>query len=413
MSPENGSLATRAAAFVAGSPLRFGDFRVLAASSLLGGMAYIGETVVLGWLLLERSDSPLIVGVGIALRALPNLLVGLPGGALADRVDRRALLRWVGAASAVVTLVLALLAFLALLTVWQLLLLTFAGGAIRAMGQSARQSYAFDITGAGQIAAGLAFLTLGQRLGGIGSSLVLGAVLEGWGAGEAYAVIAVCNLLSGGLLFLARTSGQSAPITRPPVVQGLREFRVELRRNRLLGLLVGLTAAVEVLGFSHQTVLPSLARDVIRAGPQGLAWLNAAASAGAIVAMFGLALGGQPRRQGLTFLVVLLGFGSTLVLLGSSTSLAVALAAVGVVGAFAALSDVLTQSLLQSAVSNDLRGRVMGSWLLAIGLGPVGHLQIGALAAAGGVTLALTTNGLLLVILGGIALVMASRVRRL
>ncbi len=402
-----------AAAAAAGSPLRFPDFRVLAASSVLTGMAFIGETVVLGWLLLERSDSPLIVGVGIALRALPNLLVGLPGGALADRLDRRALLRWASLASAGVALGLALLAFAGVLASWQLLLLTFIGGAIRAVGQTARQSYVFDITGAGQVVSGLAFLTLGQRLGGITSSLALGAVLSEWGAGEAYAIVAVCNLLASAMLLLARTGGQAAPVTRPPVVDGLREFAAELRRNRLLGILVGLTAAVEVLGFSHQAVLPSLARDVLEAGPEGLGWLNAAASAGGIVAMLGLTLRGQPQRQGLTFLVVLLGFGSALVLLGASTSLVMALVTVGFVSAFASLSDLLTQSLLQSAVPNDLRGRAMGSWLLAIGLGPLGHVQIGALAAAGGVTLALATNGLLLAALGAAALLLATQVRRL
>jgi hypothetical protein len=78
----------------------------------------------------------------------------------------------------------------------------------------------------------------------------------------------------------------------------------------------------------------------------------------------------------------------------------------------AALSDLLTQSLIQGAVHNDLRGRAMGSWLLAVGLGPVGHLQIGALAALAGVSAALVTNGGLLVLLAVVTLIGAKSIRR-
>ena len=85
---------------------------------------------------------------------------------------------------------------------------------------------------------------------------------------------------------------------------------------------------------------------------------------------------------------------------------------VAIVMSMAALSDLLSQSLVQGAVHNDLRGRAMGSWLLAIGLGPVGHLQIGALAAIAGVTTALVTNGLLLVLLAALTLVGAKSIRR-
>jgi MFS family permease len=75
------------------SPLRFSDYRVLCLSTAFQGVGFVGETVVLGWLLLELTDSAFVVGLGIALRALPNFLLGIPGGAIADRVDRRALLR--------------------------------------------------------------------------------------------------------------------------------------------------------------------------------------------------------------------------------------------------------------------------------------------------------------------------------
>jgi MFS family permease len=201
---------------LASLPLRYGDFRILTLATVFMGMGYIAESVVLGWLLLERTDSPFVVGLGIALRALPNFLLGIPGGALADRVDRRALLRLGGVAMAANTSVLAALALTDQLAVGSILLFTFVGGAIRALGQTARQSYAFDIVGPLQAVGGMAFITLGQRMGGIAGSLGAGVVLQVWGAGEAYLVIALCHLLSGAVMFLARPRGQAAPVGRWP-----------------------------------------------------------------------------------------------------------------------------------------------------------------------------------------------------
>ena len=79
----------------------------------------------------------------------------------------------------------------------------------------------------------------------------------------------------------------------------------------------------------------------------------------------------------------------------------------------AALTDILTQTLVQSSVPNELRGRAMGSWILAIGFGPVGHVQIGVLAAVLSVTAALTINGVLLAALALTTILKAQRIRRM
>jgi MFS family permease len=396
----------------ADSPLRYADFRVLWLSGLLTGSGYAGETVVLGWLLLDRTDSPLVVASGIALRALPNLLLGIPGGALADRVDRRRLIRVVTTVTALVTATLGLLQLAGVLGVALILAGTFVGGCSRALGQTARSSYAFDIVGPARVVSGTALMSLAQRAGSVAGSAGVGLLLGELGAGEAYLALASAHLISAIVLLWAHTSGQAAPLGRPPVLEGVREFIGEIGHNRKLALLVMLTAAVEVVGFSHQSLLPSVARDVLGIGADGLGLLTAFGSAAAMFTVLFVSTRGEVRHSGLLFLLVLLLFGAALVMLGLSGTVAVALVAVAVVMSMAALSDLLSQSLVQSAVPNDLRGRAMGSWLLAIGLGPVGHLQIGALAALAGVTTALVTNGLLLVLLAAGTLIGAKSIRR-
>ena len=90
-----------------------------------------------------------------------------------------------------------------------------------------------------------------------------------------------------------------------------------------------------------------------------------------------------------------------------------AILAITLVNGLAALSDILSQSLVQSVVPNEFRGRAMGSWTLAVGMGPLGHVQIGALAAAFGVTFALATHGVGLLILAAGSLALFPRLRRL
>ncbi len=83
------------------------------------------------------------------------------------------------------------------------------------------------------------------------------------------------------------------------------------------------------------------------------------------------------------------------------------------VNAAGALADLLAQSLLQLSMPGHLRGRAGGAWVVAIGLAPLGQLQIGALASLLSVSIALGTSGLALVMLAGSAALLVPRVRRL
>jgi sugar phosphate permease len=233
--------------------------------------------------------------------------------------------------------------------------------------------------------------------------------------GTALFAIAGAFALSAAVVFLARSRGDAAPVSNRalPFSRGFSEYAGELRRNRTLAVLIFLTAAVEVLGFSFQALLPSIARDRLDAGAGGLGLLNAMTAVGGMVSVAIVTLRGDLEHKGIAFLLVLVAFGVAMILLGQTGALVLAGAACLLVAALAALSDLLTQSLVQSAVPNELRGRAMGSWSLAIGIGPIGTLQIGALAAALGITFALTANGLVLVLLGLGTLAVSKRLRGL
>jgi hypothetical protein len=295
------------------------------------------------------------------------------------------------------------------------LLVGFISGCLRTLGSPARQTYAFDVVGPAHVVGALAMINLGQRVGAIFGSLGVAAVLAAWGEGPAFFTIAAGFGVAGVVVYFARSRGQAAPAATPlkPFWAGFREYAGEVTHNRTLALLILLTASVEVLGFSFQALLPSIARDRLDVGASGLGFLNAMTAFGGLVSVAFITLRGDVEHRGLAFLFVVLAFGVAMIVLGQGSTVVLAGGACFLVANLAALSDLLTQSLVQSAVPNELRGRAMGSWSLAIGVGPLGTLQIGALAAAAGITVALTANGLVLVALGLASLALSKRLRSL
>ena len=178
-------------------------------------------------------------------------------------------------------------------------------------------------------------------------------------------------------------------------------------------MLVILTGSVEIFGFSHMVLMPSIARDVLNVGAEGLGIISGIRSIGGIVGIIGIFGFGEIRRKGLVFLGVLYGFGICILCLGMFKSFVLVLIFLTLANAAAALSDVLSQSIMQLNVSNALRGRAMGSWILAVGTGPIGHTQIGALASLGGLAFALSINGIGLLILATVVTIIAPGLRKL
>jgi hypothetical protein len=389
------------------------DFRCLSVGVFFHTLSMVGEQVVLGWFVLELTNSAVMVGVALGLRNLPLLLVGIPAGVVADRGDRVRLLQVSGVAMAVVTTTLGLVVALRIPGVWPVLVLTFLTGSCRALHQTARQSYAHDIAGADGLVQALALVALTSRVGGLIGSLLTGFLIARYGSAAAYLAVAVGYLASAAAMLPARADNRSSAARARSIGADVFGFLTTIRRDRVLIHLMSLTALAEVLGFSHQALLPSLARDVLRVGPEGLGVMTAARQVGGLA---GIALTsglGAARGYGPLFLTVLIAFGASLVALGFAPTFAVVLLILVGANALGAVTDVLAQTLIQLAVPSGLRGRAGGAWVVSIGMAPLGQFQIGALASLFGVSAALGVNGVALMAIGVAAALLVPRLRRL
>jgi len=392
---------------------RLHGLRCLGLCVFFHSIGMVGEQVVLGWYILEITDSALMVGVALGVRNLPLLLAGIPAGVIADRGDRVKLLQASGVAMAVGTALMGALVAAGLGGVGPALMLTFVTGCARALHQTARQGYAHDIAGGGGVVHALALVALTARLGGLLGSLLTGFLIAGYGSATAFLVVAAGYLVSAVAMLPARPSARPIEAGSRSMGEDVLGFLGTIRRDRVLLHLMSLTAIAEVLGFSHQALLPPLARDVLQVGPEGLGVMTAARQIGGLAGLaFTSGLGGA-RGYGPMFLSVLIGFGASLVVLGLAPSFAVVVLLLVATNALGAVTDVLAQTLIQLAVPSGLRGRAGGAWVVSIGMAPLGQFQVGALASLFGVGVALGVNGVALMAVGAAAALLVPRLRRL
>ncbi len=393
--------------------IRVPGLRILWLATATNQLSFGMQQVILGWVVLALTDASEMVGVAFALRSAPNLVVGFAAGAITDRLDRRTLMRLTVLGMALLTLGMACGAWLDRLAVWHLLVYATVLGALRSFEMTARQAYVYDVVGAKDAMQGLALNTMAQRIGGALGALVAGATLQWWGISAAFLVTSLCYIAASVLLYALHERGDAAPATAEPLWQNMRNYVQALRANQVMRSLMISTAAVEVLGFSNQTLMPVLVKEVLQADAASLGVLTAFRFIGGLLGATCLTAVGRLPHPGVLLLAALALFGGTEMLLGQATQLWLVLLCITGISIMASVTDILHQALLQKHVANAQRGRAMGSWIVGTGAAPIGHLEIGYLAGATTVSMALFLHGLALVSLPLLLMVCLPQLRRL
>ena len=375
---------------------RYRDYRLLWVATVFQSVGMGMEHVALGWLVLELTDSAFMVGVASAARMAPFFFLGIVSGAVADRVERRMFLRLLALAGAIISGVKALVLYQDTGLVWPIILLAMSMGCVWAFTMTMRQAYTFDIVGPEAALNGLALTSLSQRVGGVLGALVAGLIIAWVGVAGQYVAIAVVYIIGGTVLMLTRSSGQSAVAEPQSVWQNLKGTFHILGTNHILLILMILAAITEVLGFTHQTLIPVFARDELGLGSAGFGVMSAVRQFGGLFGLMMLANMGGFQRKGLLMFVLAAGFGLGEMAFWVTNGVFTFVLALLFINACASGVDTLYKTLMQSNVPNEQRGRAMGSWVVSIGVAPVGHLSLGAIAGALGAPAALLINGSLL-----------------
>ena len=383
------------------SSFRFRDFRLFWASTFFYSLGTGMEHVAVGWLVFDITGSAFIVGVAAAARMAPLFFLGILSGAMADWLERRLFLLFIAMSGMAVAGIMAVVLLTGEPPIWAVIVLVAAGGCMLAFTLTTRNAYTYDIVGPEHALNGLSLNQMAMQAGGIGGALISGALIELVGPGWQYLAVGASYLGSALVLLVIGRSTRTAQPLREPVLQNLVGYLRFLRENRLIFILMCLTSITEVLGFTHMTLLPVFAKEVLHVGPAGLGYLTAVRQAGGLLGLALLANLRDYRRKGLLMFIIATGFGVGLMAFSVSAALVYFIIVLAAVNACAMAVDTLYKTLMQSNVPDEQRGRAMGSWVLSIGAAPVGHVGVGGLATALGAQGALLVNG---AVLAGISL---------
>jgi len=360
-----------------------------------------GDYVLIGWLVLDATQSSSWVGIAFALYYLPNIIFGIIGGGIADRFPRRGLLQSLDFGAAGVIILFSVLFVYQTPQAPLVLALTVVLGSLRAIKNPVRLALAYDFAGRQQATRALSSISVASRLGMLIGAIAIGLLTDRFGVAVALILMALMHTAAAGALTGIRSRNQRVAADNTPLWQNLSDYVREFRVTRVLLMLVLVTAGIELFGTPYTSALPELATSRLALGADGLGLMHAAqASGGLLVGVLLFVVSPKRRRTRICGVCVLL-LGVSIITLGHVSDIPTVLLTLAVVSAMISAWDILTQSMMQSCVPDHLRGRSMGAWMFAIGSSPLGQLEMGFLVTAIGIGPALYLNGsgVLLVIL--------------
>jgi MFS family permease len=372
--------------------LREREFRIFWTGQLISVTGTWMQSVAQGWLVLQLTGSPFLLGVAVGARALPVLILGVPAGIAADRFDRRRVILATSVVGAASSALLAALTLSGRVDYGIVLALAIVAGAANAIEMPARQSLVVELAGPRLLANAIALNSLlfnGARV--VGPALA-GLIVAAYGPGWAFAVNAASFApVIVGLLLIAPAAARPLTAARKAVGELVAFLRAETRVTALLGML----ALQTTFASGHLVIGPAVARD-LGVGAEGLGYLLAATGLGAVVA--GLRLAAFPDSGSRWRVLAAAGLllGAALAGVAIAPGFAVTLGCFAAAGVGMVTFNASANTLIQLLVGEALRGRVMSLYtIVQLGLIPAGALLMGALADRLGAAEALGIGGVL------------------
>jgi MFS family permease len=375
------------------SALRHRNYRLYWCGQLSSVLAQNMEGVAQSWLVLELTNSPLLLGLTGLTYAAPTIALTLLGGVIADRADRRRIMILSQCASALTFVVLATLIVFEWVALWHVLAAAFLSGCVRAFDRPSRMALLPQMVPKEDIANAVAIGGTIWQLNRLVGPAVAGMLIYLIGIGPTYYFCFFASL-SAVLLWLGI---RLAPSTTAPSSGGVLHHMKEgvnfIRTNEIYYTFIGMTFFNSVFGMSYLILMPVFARSVLNVGSQGFGFLQSAGGAGALIGVLAVAWFSHSRGQSRLAIFGAIAFGIFLISFALSNSYQLSLILAVALGVASQFYMTIISAILQVNLPNELRGRVMGIYGLTWELMPVGGMIAGAIAEFAGAPMAVGFGG--------------------
>ena len=376
--------------------LRYRNFRLYWFAGI-GQAAALGmQFLILGWLVLELTNSPSQLGLVIAIYGAPNLALLMFGGIFADRVDRRWMLFYSQTIVAALIFGVATLTLYQLISIWHIYGIAFILGTIQGVNMPARMAIVPDLVGREDI---LNATSLNMAVFNTGR--IMGPSLAGWiiqhvGMGHAlyfnalcYALGCVCLLMMSGVE--SRSQNKDANM--------LRDFWAGIKYVAMTPIaftMVGLSFAFGFFGAAYVQVLPAFGKEVLRLNADGAGFLLTVAGIGSLAGNIYLASLGNTKNKNWLLLGMIILFGVSLFFFALSPIYIVSLVLLFFTGVGFTGFISMGTAILQISTPPELRGRMMSLWLIGAAVHYIGAWPLGTVGEYYGWPMSLGGGALLM-----------------
>ncbi len=395
------------------SALRFRNYRLYWFGQLSSVLAQNMEHVAQSWLVLELTNSPLLLGLTGLTHAVPTITLSLIGGVIADRADRRRIMIASQAGSALLFLALAMLVITGQVMLWHVMVVAFLSGCVRAFDRPSRMALLPQMVPKEEIPNAVAIGGTIWQLNRLVGPAAAGMLIYLTGIGVTYGFCFFASLSAICLWLGIRLEHRPTAAFSAGLLQHMMDGLKFIRTNEIYYTFIGMTFFNSVFGMSYLILMPVFARNVLSVGSQGFGFLQSAGGAGALCGVLAVAylshLGGK-GRQAIGGAIV---FGFLLIIFAFSKSYLLSLALVFALGIASQFYMTIINTILQVNLPDELRGRVMGIFGLTWDLMPVGGMIAGTIAEFADAPTAVAVGGLFVAMMALGAAVFLPNVRRL
>ena len=370
------------------------------------------QQMALGWLVYRLTNSPFMLGlIGFSSQA-PALLFSPFAGIVADRTNRHRLVLLIQVLFMLQAALLAALVWTKQEQLWQLVLLSACLGVITAFDLPARQTFLVDMLDDNeQLTSAIGINSSINTLGRLIGPFVAGLFVAWAGEGICFLVNAVSYVAVIGALLMVKSKQPAADPSRSSALSQLKEgFAYTIGFTPIRDLIVFLSL-IGLFAMPFAVLMPAFAKDVFHGNASTLGFLTGASGAGSLFGALLLTSRKGTRDLSRWIIAGCVLFGSALITLGFSTFLPLSLLAVAVIGFGSMILMAGSNTVIQTIVDEDKRGRVMSFVIMAfMGLSPIGCMAAGAVANLIGVGRTVVATGILTLAL---ALIFGARVMRI
>ena len=364
--------------------LRHRNFRLFFIGQGISLMGTWMTRLALSWLTYRLTGSALLLGLVGFSGQIGTAILAPFAGVWVDRLDRQKLLVATQVASSLQSLALAYLTLRGVITIHEILALAAVQGLIDAFDMPARQSFMIQMVGSTRedlsnaIALNSSMVNAARLVGPAVAGLVIARLNEGF-----------CFLIDGisylaviaSLLLMHLAPALASARRKEPLGSQMREGWSYVSTYQPIRTILLLFAVCSLMGMPFTILLPIFASRVLHGGPHTLALLTAVSGVGALLSAITLAMRKSVRGLTRTLLTAATLFGSSLLLFGLSHSLWLSLPAIALAGFGMMQGLAASNTIIQTVVPEERRGRVMGYYTLAfVGMMPFGSLLAGYLA---------------------------------